>query len=76
VHGRLQSLDAMIADLLVQIAPSPELTTECVFAIDVISCSNIFIGMRRIDMLDTADLFVFYLQPVNPNIKCCPETIT
>jgi hypothetical protein len=70
-RGRLQSLDAMIAYLSVQIALSPELTAGCVFAIDAIFCSNTFIGMRRIDMSDTAYLFMLYLQPINPNIKCC-----
>jgi hypothetical protein len=61
----------MIACLSVQIALSPELTAVCVFAIDAISCSNTFIGMRRIDMSDIAYLFVLYLQSINPNIKCC-----
>jgi hypothetical protein len=61
----------MIAYLSVQIALSPELTAGCVFAIDAISCSNTFIGMRRINMSDIAYLFVLYLQPINPNIKCC-----
>jgi hypothetical protein len=56
----LQSLDAMIAHLSVQIALSPERTAGCVFAIDAISCSKTFIGMRRIDMSDIADLFVLY----------------
>jgi hypothetical protein len=71
-RGRLQSLDVMIAYLWVQIALSPELTAGCVFAIDVISCSNTLIGMRRIDMSDIAYLFVIYLQPIKANIKCCP----
>jgi hypothetical protein len=70
--GRLQSLDATIASLSVQIALSPDLIAGCVFAIDVISCSNIFIRMRRIDMSDITYLFVLYLQLFNPNIKCCP----
>jgi hypothetical protein len=71
-RGRLQSRDAMIAYLSVQIAISPELTAGCVFAIDVIFCLNTFIGMRRIDISDIAYLFVLYLQPIIPNIKCCP----
>jgi hypothetical protein len=71
-RGRLQSLDAMTAYLSVQIALGSELTAGCVFAIDAISCSNTFIGMRCLDMSDIADLFVLYLQPINPNIKCCP----
>jgi hypothetical protein len=40
--------------------------------IDAISRPNTFIGMRRIDMSDIAYLFMLYLQPINPNIKCCP----
>jgi hypothetical protein len=62
----------MIAYLSVQIALSPELTAGCIFAIDAISCSNTFIGTRPINMSDMAYLFLLYLQPVNPNVKCCP----
>jgi hypothetical protein len=69
-RGRLQSLDAMIAYLSVQIALSPELTAGCVCAIDAISCSNTFMGTRRIDMSDIAYLFLLYLRPINLNIKC------
>jgi hypothetical protein len=71
-RGRLQLLEAMITYLSVQIALSPELMAGCVFAIDAISCSNTFIGMGHIDISDVAGLFVLYLQPINPNIKCCP----
>jgi hypothetical protein len=37
-RSRLQSLVAMNADLSVQITLDPELTADCVFAIDAISC--------------------------------------
>jgi hypothetical protein len=67
----LQSLDAMIAYLSVQIAHSPELVEGSVLAIDAISCSNRFIGMKHVDISEIAYLFAFYLQPINPNIKCC-----
>jgi hypothetical protein len=62
----------MIADRSVQISLRLELTAGCVFSIDAISCSNTFIGMRGIDMSDIAYFFVLYLQPINPNIACCP----
>jgi hypothetical protein len=62
----------MIAYLAVQIALSPELTAWCVFAIDAIFCSDTFIGTRRIELSDIAHLFMLHLQPINPNIKCCP----
>jgi hypothetical protein len=62
----------MIPYLSVQIARSSELTARCVFAIDAISCSNTFVGMRRVAMSDIAYFFVLYLQLINPNIKCCP----
>jgi hypothetical protein len=71
-RDRLQSLDAMIADLSVQIAHSPELIEGPVLAIDAISCSNTFLGMKHVDFSEIAYLFVIYFQPINPNIKCCP----
>jgi hypothetical protein len=71
-RDRLQSLDAMIAYLSVQIAHSPELTEGSVLAIDAISCSNTFLGMKHVDLSEITYLFVIYLQPINPNIKYCP----
>jgi hypothetical protein len=71
-RDRLQSLDAMIAYLLVQIAHSPELIEGSVLAIDATSCLNTFLGMKHIDLSEIAYLFVIYLQPINPKIKCCP----
>jgi hypothetical protein len=70
-RDRLQSLDAMITYLSVQIAYSPELIKGSVLAIDAISCSNTFRGMNHIDLSEITYLFVVYLQPINPNIKCC-----
>jgi hypothetical protein len=62
----------MIAYLSVQIALSPELTAGCVFAINAISWSNAFIGMRHIDMSDITHFFVLHLQSINPNHQFCP----
>jgi hypothetical protein len=62
----------MIAYLSVQITHSPELIEGSVLAIDVISCSNTFLGMKHVDLSEIGYLFVIYLQPINPNIKCCP----
>jgi hypothetical protein len=70
-RDRLQSLDAMIAYLSVQIAHSPELIEGSVWALDMISCSNTFLRMKHVDLSEVAYLFVIYLQPINPNIKCC-----
>jgi hypothetical protein len=67
----LQSLDALIACLSVQIAHSRELIEGPVRGIDAISCLNTFLGMKHVDLSETAYLFVIYLQPINPNIKCC-----
>jgi hypothetical protein len=71
-RDRLQSLDAMIAYLSVQVAHRPELIEGSVLAINAISCLNTFLGMKHIDLSEIAYLFVIYLQPINPNIKCCP----
>jgi hypothetical protein len=67
-RDRLQSLYAMIAYLSVQIARSPELIEGSVLAIDAISCSNTFLGMKHIDLSEIAYLLVIYLQSINPNI--------
>jgi hypothetical protein len=71
-HCRLQSLDAMIMYLSVQIAHSPELMEDSVLAINAISCSNTFLGMKHVDISEIPYLFVIYFQPIHPNIKCCP----
>jgi hypothetical protein len=71
-RDRLQSLDAMIAYLSVQTAHSPELIEGSVLAMDAISCSNTFLGMKHVDLSEITYLFAIYLQPINPNIKCCP----
>jgi hypothetical protein len=62
----------MIAYLSVQITHSPELIERSVLAINAISCSNTFLGMKHVDLSEIAYLFVIYLQPINPNIKRCP----
>jgi hypothetical protein len=72
---RLQSLDAMIACLSVQIAHSSELIEGSSLAIDAISCSNTFLGMKHVDLFEIEYLFVIYLQPINPNIKYCPPFV-
>jgi hypothetical protein len=59
-RDRLQSVDAMIAYLSVQIAHSPELIEGSVLAIEAISCSNTFVGMKHVDFSEIADLFVIY----------------
>jgi hypothetical protein len=70
-RDRLQSLDAMIAYLSVQIAGSPRLIKDSVLAIDAVSCSNTFLGITHVYLSEIAYLFVIYLQPINPNSKCC-----
>jgi hypothetical protein len=71
-RDHLQLLDAMIAYLSVQIIHSPELMEGSVLAIDAISCSNTLLGMKHADLSEVVYFFVIYLQPINPNIKCCP----
>jgi hypothetical protein len=61
----------MIAYLSVQITHSPELIEGSVLAIDAISCSDTLLGMKHVDLSEIVYLFVIYLQPINPNIKCC-----
>jgi hypothetical protein len=57
-RDRVQSLDAMIAYLSVQIAYNPELIEASVLAIDAVSCSNAFLGMKHVDLSEIAYLFV------------------
>jgi hypothetical protein len=71
-RDRLQSLDPRISYLSVQIAHSAELISGSVLAIDAISCSNTFLRMKHVDLSEIVYLFVIYLQPINPNINCCP----
>jgi hypothetical protein len=68
-RDRLQSLDAMIAYLSIQIPHSPELIEGSVLAIDAISCSNTLLGMKHVDLSEIGYLFVIYLKSINPNIK-------
>jgi hypothetical protein len=62
----------MIAYLSLQIAHNLELIEGSVLAIDAISCSNPFLGMKHVDLSEIAYLFMIYLQPINPDIKCRP----
>jgi hypothetical protein len=62
----------MISYLSVQIVHNPELIEGCVLAIDAISCSNTFLGMKHVELSEIAYSFVIYLQPINSNIKYCP----
>jgi hypothetical protein len=70
--ARLQTLELVIPFLSTQIELHPELSKGAVVAVDAISCSNAFVGMKKVDRGNTAYLFVCHLQPLSPRLKCTP----
>jgi hypothetical protein len=50
---------------------SSQISTHPVFA-DAVSCSNSFIGVKKVEHSDTGHLFVVLLQPVSSAVRCSP----
>jgi hypothetical protein len=69
---RLKSLDTVEPYLLGRILSEPQLLDGAVLAVDAVSCSSTFIGMKHVDKGKVAYLFVVYLQPLRPEVKCTP----
>jgi hypothetical protein len=69
---RLKSLDEVEPYLLARIAAEPLIHDGAVIAVDAISCSSTFVGMKRVEEGKIAYLFVVYLQPLRPEVKCTP----
>jgi hypothetical protein len=70
--ARLKSIDQVESYLKAQIALHPEIAAGAVLAVDAVSCSSTFIGMKAIERCDTRYLFVVNLQPIAPIAKCFP----
>jgi hypothetical protein len=70
--NRLTSVDQIGPYLDSRITQHPEIAEAAVFAVDAISCTNTFIGMKQVEKGKIAYLFVVYLQPLNPKVKCSP----
>jgi hypothetical protein len=71
-RARLKSLDQVEPYLLSQIAHCPDIADGAVLAVDAVSCTNTFIGMKQVEEGKTAYLFVVYFQPLTPKTKCSP----
>jgi hypothetical protein len=70
--NRFRSLDQTDPFLQCQIELHPEILEGATLAVDAISCSNLFVGMRHIKRDDTAYLFVVYFQPLSTYVKYSP----
>ena len=70
--ARLREPDLVTQFLSKEIELHEELSQGVVVAVDAISCSNCFVGMKKVYRRDTAYLFVLYLQPLSPQLKCTP----
>jgi hypothetical protein len=70
--ARFKSLDEVEPYLLSQIARCPDIANGAVVAVDAISCTNTFVGMKHIEKSKAAYLFVAYFQPLTPKAKCSP----
>jgi hypothetical protein len=70
--ARLKSINRVAPSLKTQITLHPEIAAEVVLAIDAVSCSRTFFGMKAIEHCDTRSLFVVNLQPIAPKAVCFP----
>jgi hypothetical protein len=73
--NRLQSVESIVPFLSSQIVLHKQVADGVTIAVDAVSCSNVFVGMKRVEESDIGYLFVAYLQPLCPNIKCVPLTV-
>jgi hypothetical protein len=69
---RLESLQQIVPFLSDQISLYQPLTDGVTLAIDAVSCTNVFVGMKHVERSEAAYLFLIYLQPLYPNMKCTP----
>jgi hypothetical protein len=69
---RLQSVDKIVPFLCNQIELDKEIADGVTLAVDAVSCSNVFVGMKHVQRSEIAYLFVVYLQPLCPDVKCVP----
>jgi hypothetical protein len=69
---RLKSLDQIEPYLRSEIELHPEIIEGAVLAIDAVSCSNTFVGMKTVEEGKVAYLFVACFQPLTPAAKCSP----
>jgi hypothetical protein len=70
--ARLKSMDQVGPYLSSQIERYPDIAKGAVLAVDAVSCSSTFVGMRTVEKSGIGSLFVVFLQPLIPTAKCCP----
>jgi hypothetical protein len=68
----LESIDEIEPYLVSRISIYTQIAEGVVLAVDAVSCTNTFVGMRQVDKGEVAYLFVTYLQTVTPEAKCSP----
>jgi hypothetical protein len=55
-----------------QIGIRNEIAEGAVLAVDAVSCTNTFIGVKKVDCSEVGYLFVVLLQPATPSARCAP----
>jgi hypothetical protein len=70
--SRLRNVALVGTYLSSQIEIHPAIAKGAVLAVDAVSCSNSFIGVKQVEHSDTGYLFVILLQPVIPTVRCSP----
>jgi hypothetical protein len=73
--NRLQSPESIVAFLSSPIPLHKQIADGVTLAVDALSCSNVFVGMKHVEESDIGYLFVTYLQPFCPDVKCVPLAV-
>jgi hypothetical protein len=70
--ARLKSIEHVTAYSDSRIAKYPEIVNGVALTVDAVSCADTFVGMKQIEEGEIGYLFVIYLQPLTPGVKCTP----